>query len=447
MNLNFHFIILLIYIINSKSYIYSLKFQTHKISDAFNSNHKIDCNLRNLQKDNSKNKIHLDLTNDNLYYFNIEVGTPSQTFSILLDTGSNFFWINNYTCINCKSKKKFIKDKSETYNSTNKQINIDYISGDLKGIISSDIVKFNNNINISNFYFILINESNINFELDGILGLSKNIRDFDNYELSPLNLIYEQKLFNNNIFTLDFPNKNFYVGENPSYLNLYNNITCKRKSIYNLNNFYWKCISKKIKFSNSLDYSKENNIIFNSGINAMVFSFNYIDFFKNIILCNKLLNRAKCEIKKSEENEQIYSLICENIINLINKEKSEYTKIYEEKFLSIYFDDNFNSIEFDLRDLYDELNKNFKIYFIDIPNNTIVAGIPLFEKYIVTLNQDTNQIIIYYNKKRIYNSWFNQNILIKFSIIFVVICAILIIIYYIYYRKNRIFLYKLIYQK
>ena len=440
MYLNFYFIILLIYIFN-KSYIYALKFQTHKVPKTFNLNNKIGFNLRNLQDENSKNKINLNFTNENLYYFNIEVGTPSQLFSILIDTGSNYFWINSNSCISCKSTRKFITDKSNTYNNTNKLINLNYISGNLKGTISSDIVKFNNNINISNFNFILVNESDINFELDGILGLSKNIKDFDNKELSPLNQIYKQKLFNNNIFTLDFPNKNFFIGEYPSYLNLYNNITCKRKSIYNLNNFYWKCIAKKIKFSESLYYSNSNghNIIFNSGLNSMVFSLNYMDFFKNVISNNKLLNKAKCQIKPSEENSLIYSLNCGDIINLINKEKSEYSKIYEENFLLIYFDNDKNSIiEFKLKDLYDELNKNFKLHFIDILDNTIIVGIPLFEKYIVTLNQDTDEIIIYNNKRIIYNSWFNRNILIKISIIIIVICSILILIFFKFkIRKNK----------
>ena len=446
MYINILFLFILICIMNI-SYVYALNFKTNKVTHNYNLHHKTKHNNRILNEQNTRNNIILNSTKDNLYYFNIEIGIPSQSFSVLLDTGSNYFLVNNENCKGCTSNNKYISDKSQTYNYTSKSININYISGDLTGFTCSDFIKFTNNEHLLNLDFVLVNESNINFGLDGIFGLSKNIKDINNNELSPINQLFEKNISNNNIFVLDFPNNNFFIGEKPSYLDLYYNISCKRKSIYNLNDYYWKCISKKIKFSNSLDYSKENNIIFNSGINAMVFSFNYIDFFKNIILCNKLLNRAKCEIKKSEENEQIYSLICENIINLINNQKSEYTNIYEEKFLSIYFDDNFNSIEFDLRDLYDELNKNFKIYFIDIPNNTIVAGIPLFEKYIVTLNQDTNQNIIYYNKKRIYNSWFNQNILIKFSIIFVVICAILIFIYYIYYRKNRIFLYKLIYQK
>ena len=171
MLLNFHIIFLLIYVTN-KSFIYASELKDHKINSIFNNK---NLNLRKINSENINNKIILNRTNENLYYFSIEIGTPSQIFSVLLDTGSNFFWINDNRCIDCKSKRKFNSDESKTYNNTNKLININYISGDLIGTIVSDSIKFPNNKNISDFNFILINDSKIDFELDGIFGLSKNI--------------------------------------------------------------------------------------------------------------------------------------------------------------------------------------------------------------------------------------------------------------------------------
>ena len=443
----FYFIFLLINILNI-SFIYALKFQTHKIQSTFNLKSEESFNLRTLNNENTIYKINLNITNDNLYFFDIKIGYPSQTFSVLLDTGSNYFWINSDNCLGCGSKNKFISDNSKTYNCTNEIININYISGTLKGKICSDIVKLNNNINISDFNFILINESNINFELDGIFGLSKNIKDINNYELSPISQLFENNIFDKNIFIFDFPNNNFFIGEKPSYLDSYHNISCERKSIYGLNNYYWKCISRKIKSYNICYNSEENNIIFNSGINSVVFSLNYIDFFKNIISYNKLLSKAKCQISKTQENNLIYTLFCENFDNLINNENNEFSKLYEEEFISIYLDDNKNSISFQLEDLYDKVNKNFKLYFIDILDNTIIAGIPLFEKYSIMFNKDKEEIILFDNKKEIsYNESDNINIYSKIAIIIIVVSIILIIIYYIYYRKKSISLYKLIYQK
>ena len=437
MYFNFHFIFLLIY----KSFIYAKKFHSYQILPSFNQNLKERFNLRYLNEENRKNKINLNLTKENLYFFEIEIGTPTQTVSVLLDTGSNYLWINSNNCLDCKSKMKFISDNSKTFNKTNKLMNINYISGTLKGIISSDIIKFNNgsdNINISNFNFILINESSLNFELDGIFGLSKNIKDINNYHLSPLNQIYENNIYDKNIFILDFQNNNLFIGDKPSYLDLYHNITCKRKSIYDLNNYYWKCNTKKIKSNNIWFHSEMNNIVFNSGINSIVFSLDYIDFFKDIIPNNKLLNNAKCEIKKTQENEQIYSLNCENFdILLTNKENNEYLKLYEEDFISIYFDYKEDSISFKIRDLYDKYTKNFKLYFIEIPNNTIIAGTPLFEKHIIMLDKDAEEIIIYKNKKDIrFSGFYNIDIFSKISLIIIVISIFLILIYYIIKRRK-----------
>ena len=193
MYLNFLFFIFLIYAINiSCIYAFNKKNNTNHLNFNLksNNNHNSEISL----SENKENSIILKSTRDNLYYFDIEIGTPGQIFSVLIDTGSNYFWINSEKCFGCKSQKKFDKDKSNTYNDINKQIKINYISGNLSGIISTDIIKFTNNKNISDFNFILINESNINFELDGIFGLSKNPKDIYNSKYSPLNQIYKNKI-------------------------------------------------------------------------------------------------------------------------------------------------------------------------------------------------------------------------------------------------------------
>ena len=454
MNLNFLFFIFLIYVINI-SCIYTFKLKKHSNYLNFNlksnNNHKSEISAT----ENKENSIILKSNKDNLYYFDIEIGTPGQIISVLIDTGSNYFWINNGKCVGCNSQKKFDKDKSNTFNNVNEQIKINYISGNLSGIISTDIIKFTNNKNISDFNFILINESNINFELDGIFGLSKNPKDINKSKYSPLNQIYKNNNFNNYIFTLDFPNKRSYIGDIPSYLNLYQNISCKRKSIFNLTEYYWKCVSKKIKIENSFNTNnindfihKVNNIIFDSGINSVVFSYNYIPLFKNIISNNELLTNSKCQIKSSEENSNIFFIFCEDINNLMNKENKLYKKLFKDDFISISLDNIKEKISLNFENLFDKNFKSFKLYFIDhIPDDTIILGIPFFERYIISFNKDTDEIIIYNTKEEnLYIESFN----IKWILIIcigIIIILIALIIYYIYYQKNRISLYKLIYQK
>ena len=201
-------------------------------------------------------------------------------------------------------------------------------------------------------------------------------------------------------------------------MDLYNNISCQRKSIHNLNNYYWKCISKYIQIDKSFIkdkienyFIKENNIIFDSGINSIVFSLNYIPLFKNILINNKLLIDAKCEIKSSKENTQIFSIFCESINNLIDKDNEIYTKLFKDDFITIYLDHN-KRFSLNFENLYDEKIESFKLYFMDITENTIILGIPFFEKYIVSFNQDKDVIVIYDPKKEnIFNERININLI------------------------------------
>jgi len=49
---------------------------------------------------------------------------------------------------------------------------------------------------------------------------------------------------------------------------------------------------------------------------------------------------------------------------------------------------------------------------MDIPENTIILGIPIFERYIVTFNKDKDVIIIYDSEKEnIFNKRINTNLI------------------------------------
>ena len=429
MHFRFKYILFLIYILN-KSYIYAFNYQSKKISPNINTFFNRYLNLRSFSNKNINNKISTNSNKEGLYYFDINIGTPFQQFSVLIDTGSNFFFINNNKCKGCNSKNGFITTESKTYNSINKFININYISGGVSGVISNDLIKINDN-NILNLSFFLINESNIDLEFDGIFGLSKNIKDINNTIYSPLN-----QLFHDNFFLLDFPHHSFYISEIPSYFNNIKYFSCPRKSIYNLNNFYWKCMSEKVEFKNNYNSNiiMNNNIIFDSGINFVVLSLNYISFFQSVLDNNKILSKAKCEIRKSAENKFIYQLFCDNINNLILEEKIED----KEDFINIFFD-NKNSISFGLNDLYDKDKNVWKLYFIPLVNNTIILGIPFFEKYPILLSKDNDEIIIFNEQKNILehklNNKSNINIILNVFIIIIIILFILLI--YRIYKKRK----------
>ena len=75
------------------------------------------------------------------YVGNITVGTPGQTFSVILDTGSSNLWIPDSTCKKCKGKHEFDTSKSSTYQTNGQKWRITYGDGsDASGILGVDTV-------------------------------------------------------------------------------------------------------------------------------------------------------------------------------------------------------------------------------------------------------------------------------------------------------------------
>lgn len=444
MYLRKNFLFIFIFIINI-SHIYSIKFTTYKIkSDDNNKFSKKD--MRSLLYVNknftlkANGYIPLFSSGEGLYTFNLNIGNPSQQFNLLLDTGSALLWINNKTCIGCLSGNKFNPLQSQTFKPSQELININYLSGEISGIICQETIKFFlESFIIPYFNFILVNQSNIDFNLDGIFGLSKGVRNIHNLKYSALNQIYENEILEENIFFFDFSRNIFYMGEMPLYINKYNNFTCKSINGYKFNNYYWHCNYDKIKFNKNQLLSNENEdnyIIFDSGTNCLIFPYKYISLFYKIISENRLLSKSKCLVKINDTDNNLYTLICEDFNNLINQKNDEYKNFYlKEEFITFYLHFE-RKIYLTLNDIYDKEHSYFKIYFTVTPNNAIILGVPFFEKYPILFNKDNGNIVIYDEIKRKENS---SILMTLFATIFILIIIILVflLIYNIIMRKKK----------
>ncbi|KAI9287202.1 aspartic peptidase domain-containing protein [Umbelopsis sp. AD052] len=75
------------------------------------------------------------------YLINVNIGTPAQTFSVALDTGSADLWVPGTNCPNLICPySKFDQTKSSTFNSTNQKFGIIYGSGSANGTYVQDTV-------------------------------------------------------------------------------------------------------------------------------------------------------------------------------------------------------------------------------------------------------------------------------------------------------------------
>jgi hypothetical protein len=77
------------------------------------------------------------------YYGPVSVGTPSQNFNVIFDTGSSNLWIPGVSCgLNCGFHPEYDHTKSSTYIANNSIFKIDYVSGPVSGFLSIDTVTF-----------------------------------------------------------------------------------------------------------------------------------------------------------------------------------------------------------------------------------------------------------------------------------------------------------------
>jgi len=88
----------------------------------------------------------IGLTNqgeDSLYFAQFSIGTPAQSFDLLLDTGSSDLWFAANNCSSCpQSTPMFNPTKSSTFATGTERISISYGSGDASGILSHDTISF-----------------------------------------------------------------------------------------------------------------------------------------------------------------------------------------------------------------------------------------------------------------------------------------------------------------
>ncbi|OJA19016.1 hypothetical protein AZE42_00360 [Rhizopogon vesiculosus] len=113
------------------------------------------------------------------YYTEIQVGTPPQSFKVILDTGSSNLWVPSSKCtsIACFLHAKYESGASSTYKANGSEFSIQYGTGSMEGYVSQDVLSIGD-ISIRHQDFAeATKEPGLTFafgKFDGILGLGYN---------------------------------------------------------------------------------------------------------------------------------------------------------------------------------------------------------------------------------------------------------------------------------
>ena len=409
-------------------------------------NNNIKDKLNKLKNSYIKSKIFIEegvakISSQHLFLANVKIGSKSQIFRLILDTGSSLTWVvDSQIQIEGATKisNKFDPNSSTSCQKLYESFNIKYGTGSCSGYYYIDSIKYINNKDFK-LKFGVAKNANFDFtEADGLIGLSRTNKDV---RASFISMLYEYKIINSKIFSLkfasnslDIPMGKLYIGKHEDFSKK-NSFSCDLLNNNFENSYYWTCELQYFALENSNSKVSTNHtipIIFDTGTNYIFLPYEYLQEME------KDLDKVGCKIIEFEEDKKE---------KVFNKNQIQYRLACHTS--------NLPEFQFTLGNTSFALPSSLTFYFyrnmaysyiLFVSNkneiNTYIFGSPFFMSFHTLFNDQGNKLEFYpLDKKYILSN--RNKIKIKYPlIIFTIISLWFFLIYLIYlcfkWKKEKI---------
>ena len=371
------------------------------------------------------------INSQNLFLANIKIGSKSQVFRLILDTGSSLTWvadaenqIDNFP----KEANLFDPKSSTSCIMIYQSFNINYGTGSCSGYYYKDKIKYINNKEFE-LKFGVVKNAKFDFsEADGIIGLSRTSHD---KSTSFIHMIYESKIIDSQSFSFKFASNNLYLPMGKLFIGKHEDFS--KKDAFNCSllddnfgdSYYWTCKLKSFGLENNgerIVSSQSISIIFDTGTNFIFLPYKYLNDME------KDLNKVGCNIAKYDELDKEMSF---------DKFQNQYRLVCSSndlpQFLFVIGNTTFtlpSSLTF-----YINGNHAYSyILFIKKGNdiNPYIFGTPFFMSFHTLFNDEEKKLEFYpLDKKYIINNEPNDNL--KYAFIIISLILLWIILFYMIY--------------
>lgn len=209
------------------------------------------------------------------YFSTIELGTPAQSFKVILDTGSSNLWVPSQQCgsIACYLHSKYDSSASSTYKQNGSTFEIRYGSGSLSGFVSQDVLKIGDLCVEGQDFAEATSEPGLAFafgKFDGILGLGYDTISV-NHIVPPIYNIINQNLIDEPVFAFYLSSTDDDAGsevifggiDEAHYKGKLIKLPVKRKA-------YWEVDLESITFGDNVAEMDDTGAILDTGTSLIV---------------------------------------------------------------------------------------------------------------------------------------------------------------------------------